>query len=60
MNRSASDKDFDVKYKEYYAKDIFEHNKDLNKYPFNTNPEEAVKLRAKELAEEAFVVFSFS
>ncbi len=59
MNRSASDKDFDVKYKEYYAKDIFEYNNDLNKYPFDSDPEQAVILRAKDLAEEAFGVFSF-
>jgi uncharacterized protein with ParB-like and HNH nuclease domain len=59
MNRSASDKDFDVKYKEYYSKDIFEHNKVLNKYPFDSNPEDAVTSRAKDLAAEAFDVFSF-
>lgn len=59
MNRSASDKNFSIKYKEYYLKDIFEHNKNLNKYPFDINPEEAVATRAKELAGEAFDVFTF-
>lgn len=59
MNRAASDKNFDVKNKEYYIKDIFEHNKNLNKYPFDSDPEKAVLLRAKDLAEEAFGVFSF-
>lgn len=59
MNRAASDKGFDTKYREYYSKDIFEHNKNLNKYPFDTKPDQAVKLRAKDLAEEAFTAFSF-
>ena len=60
MNREASDRDFDKKYKEYYSKDIFEYNKDLNKYPFDTEPNQAVISRAKDLAEEAFKTFSFS
>lgn len=59
MNRSASDKDFDTKYRDYYSKDIFEHNKHLNEYPFDTDPNKDVTLRAKNLAEEAFKVFSF-
>ena len=59
MNGAASDRGFDVKYKEYYSKDIFEHNKNLNKYPFNSEPEEAVMLRARDLAEDAFGVFTF-
>ena len=60
MNRSASDKDFETKYKTYYSNDIFEHNKDLSKYPFDTDEGEAVKLRATDLAKEAFTVFSFN
>lgn len=60
MNKKASDKDFNTKYKEYYSKDIFEHNKNLNKYPFDTNPSEAIKLRAEELASEAFEVFAIN
>ena len=59
MNKSASNKDFETKYREYYAKDIFEHNKNLNKYPFDTDPEQAVELRARDLAEEAFQTFTF-
>lgn len=59
MNRAASDKNFKTKYEEYYSNDIFDHNKNLNKYKFDVDPERAVKLRAKELAEEAFKVFSF-
>lgn len=59
MNRAASDKDFDTKYNDYYSKDIFEHNKKLNKYTFDINPNQAVINRAKDLASEAFDVFAF-
>lgn len=58
MNKRASDKDFVTKYKKYYFNDIFEHNQNLNKYPFGSSPSEAVISRAKDLAEEAFDVFA--
>lgn len=59
MNREANNKNFDIKYKEYYSKDIFDHNKNLNKYQFDTEPDQAVLKRAKDLAEESFSTFSF-
>ncbi len=59
MNRDANDKDFTLKYKEYYSKDIFEYNKELNQYPFDTDPIQATTQRAKELAEKAFEVVTF-
>jgi uncharacterized protein with ParB-like and HNH nuclease domain len=58
MNRAASDKDFSTKYSDYYSKDIFEHNKILNKYSFESEQKEATSKRANDLAEEAFKVFS--
>ncbi|MBU0649095.1 HNH endonuclease family protein, partial [Patescibacteria group bacterium] len=59
MNRAASNKDFDSKYKEYYSKDIFNQNKNLNKYPFDTDPVLAISRRARDLAEASFSAFSF-
>ncbi len=59
MNRAASDKDFTTKFSNYYSTDIFEYNNILNKYPFDTDPKEATVSRSKELAEDAFRIFSF-
>lgn len=59
MNKKAGDRDFKTKYKEYYSKDIFEHNQRLNQYPFEEDPNLAISQRAKDLADEAFRVFSF-
>ncbi len=60
MNRAASDKDFGIKYQNYYSTDIFEYNKILNKYPFDTEPKEATVQRANDIAMEAFKIFSIT
>ena len=57
-NSVGGDKDFVVKYKNHYSKDIFDHNKNLNKYPFDLDPEKATSWRARDLGEEAFEVFA--
>ncbi len=60
MNRAASDKDFSTKYINYYSTDIFEYNKVLNKYPFDTEPKEATLQRANDIAVEALKIFSIT
>lgn len=60
MNRAASDKDFNAKYKDYYSVDIFEYNKILNKYPFDSDPKTATTMRSNDIAKEAFKIFSIT
>jgi len=60
MNRAASDKDFNTKYKDYYSVDIFEYNKILNTYPFDSEPKTATTMRSNDIAKEAFKIFSIT
>ena len=60
MNRAASDKDFNTKYEDYYSVDIFEYNKILNTYPFDSDPKTATMTRSNDIAKEAFKIFSIT
>lgn len=58
-NGSIGDKDFILKYEKCYSLDIFNHNKRLSDYPFETNPKKATELRGDYLAKKAYEIFSF-
>lgn len=57
INKSASDKEFDFKFEKYYSNDVFDYNKTLNKYQFDSEPSKAIQNRARDLANDAFSVF---
>lgn len=62
MNKRAKDSSFALKYKNYFAKDIFNHNKELNKYDFDDEEklQNVVIERSQDLAKEALIVFKVS